>query len=66
MQIVGSGLLGATAVTIDGDVVDHAMYQVINNSTIIVILPPGAAGTVPITVTTPGGASTAYAYARAE
>lgn len=64
VSIIGSGFLGATAVHIDGDLVDPDLYQVIGMSTIVVILPPGDAGPVDVTVTTAGGTSTAYVFTR--
>lgn len=59
----GAGLLGATAVTVDGD--PAAEFVVISASSIAVILPAGDAGAVPVVVTTPGGTSAAFTYTRA-
>lgn len=64
VQILGSGLLGATGVHIGGDLVDPELYQVISGSAIVVILPPGTAGAVPVTVTTPGGTSPEFTFPR--
>jgi hypothetical protein len=61
ITISGTGLLGATALTIDGGA---AEYTVINASTIIAIMPVGDAGAVPIVVTTPGGTSDPLSYTR--
>lgn len=61
LTITGTGLHGATAVTIDGD---PAEFAPINPGTIVAILPPGDAGAVPVRVTTPGGTSTAYSFLR--
>lgn len=57
----GTGLLGATQVSVDGDVVDHV---VINGASIVFQMPVGDAGDVPVIVTTPGGTSTALLYTR--
>lgn len=64
VKIIGSGLLGATQVRIDGDIVDATLWEVVSMSTIVVILPPGDAGAVTVTVTTPGGTSTPYTFNR--
>lgn len=61
ITITGSGLLGATAVTIDGDPVE---FLAINAATVVATVPVGDAGPVPIIVTTPGGSSTAFSYTR--
>lgn len=62
ITINGSGLLGATGVTIDGDPVE---FLAINAATVVASLPAGDAGAVPIIVTTPGGSSAAFSYTRA-
>ncbi|MDF2554129.1 MAG: hypothetical protein K0R60_24 [Microbacterium sp.] len=61
ITVIGQGLLGTTAVTIDGD---PAEYVVVNAATIVIQMPVGDAGAVPIVVTTPGGASAPYSYTR--
>ncbi len=62
ITITGNGFSGATAVTVDGDPVDD--FTVIGAATLVAIVPLGDAGTVPIVVTTPGGASAPFAYTR--
>ena len=61
ITITGSGLLGATSVTIDGAPVE---FLPINAATIAASLPEGEAGPVPIVVTTAGGVSAAFTYTR--
>lgn len=61
LTITGSGFLTATSVTIDGD---PAEFEPVNGATIIALLPDGDAGTVPIIVTSPAGASPSYAFTR--
>lgn len=63
VTITGSGFLGATAVTIDGVTVPE--FLVINSATIVAVVPTGVAGAAPVIVTTPGGASSAFAYTAA-
>jgi hypothetical protein len=41
-----------------------AVFTVFSDTKIIAIAPPGAASSVPVTVTTPGGTSTGLAYTR--
>jgi hypothetical protein len=48
VTISGSGFLGTTGVTIDGDPVE---YTAVNGASIIAILPIGDAGAVPVVVT---------------
>ncbi|WP_417555592.1 phage tail tube protein [Microbacterium sp.] len=62
VTINGSGFLDASAVTFDTIPADD--YQIVNGSTIIALVPTDTAGTVPVVVTTPGGASPAYQYTR--
>lgn len=62
ITITGSGFLGATAVTFDG--VAAPDFEPQTGATIIAILPDGAAGSVPVVVTTPGGASAPFAFTR--
>ncbi len=63
VQIAGSGFTGATAVSFGGT---NAMsYSVINDQSIVAVLPTGAAGTANVVVTTPVAASAQFAYTRA-
>lgn len=62
VTLQGRHFAGATAVTIDGTAADFA---VVGDGTLVVALPTGSAGSVPIIVTTPGGASAALSYTRA-
>lgn len=62
ITITGSGLLGATAVTIDGD--PSPDFEVINGASIMAILPAGTAGAVPVVITTAGGASAPFTFTR--
>ncbi|PPF18267.1 hypothetical protein C5B92_07060 [Rathayibacter sp. AY1A4] len=57
----GSGLLGATSVTVDGDPVE---FLPISGATIALQMPAGDAGAVPVVVTTPGGVSAPLVYTR--
>jgi hypothetical protein len=61
ITITGSGLLGATAVTVEGASVE---FLAINAATVVASLPVGDAGEVDIIVTTPGGSSAAFAFTR--
>lgn len=61
VTITGSGLLGATVVSIGGSPVE---FLSINAATIVATVPSGDAGSVPIVVTTAGGVSAAFAYTR--
>ena len=62
VTITGSGLLDASSITFDTIAADD--FQIINGSTIVALLPTDTAGTVPVVVTTPGGTSPAFSYAR--
>lgn len=62
ITLIGSSFLGTTTVTVDGD---PAEYNVVNGATIVIALPVGDAGNVPIIVTNATGASSAFTYARA-
>ncbi|WP_193596072.1 phage tail tube protein [Microbacterium sp. YJN-G] len=62
VTINGTGFLGATSVTFD--TLESPDFQIIDAATIVAILPTDTAGAVPVVVTTPGGASTAYTYNR--
>jgi hypothetical protein len=61
VTISGSGLLGATSVTIGGVEVE---FLPISAATVVASVPAGVAGSTPVIVTTPGGASTAFSYTR--
>lgn len=62
ITITGSGLLGATSITIDGDATPD--FEIVNGASIIAVVPVGEAGEVPVIVTTAGGASTPFTYTR--
>jgi hypothetical protein len=62
VTITGAGFVGATDVTVDG--VDALDFEVLGGSTIVAILPVGAAGSVPVVVTTAAGVSAPYSYTR--
>ncbi|MFP7833134.1 phage tail tube protein [Marisediminicola sp. LYQ134] len=62
ITVSGSGLLGATSVTIDGAEVPE--FLVFNGASLVAQLPVGDAGAVPVVVTTPGGTSSAFTYTR--
>lgn len=63
VTLTGSGLLGATAVAFGATPATD--FVVANAATIIASLPSGTAGSVNVTVTTPGGTSNVVAYTRA-
>ena len=63
VTITGSGLLGATSVKFGATEATEKL--VVNGATIIATLPSGSAGSVNVTVTTPGGVSSAVPYTRA-
>ncbi|TFD80914.1 hypothetical protein E3T53_04445 [Cryobacterium psychrophilum] len=62
VELVGTGFTGATAVTVGG--VAAAMFTVNSATSITLAMPTGSAGSSPIVVTTPVGASVAKAYTR--
>lgn len=62
VTITGAGLLGATAVKFGAT--DAQEYAVLNGATIIATLPTGSAGSVAVTVVTPGGTSAPVNYTR--
>lgn len=62
VNISGTGLLGATAITFGAEPVDA--FEIVSGSTIIALLPEGDAGDVPVVVTTPGGVSTPVLFTR--
>ncbi|RXS80938.1 hypothetical protein EST92_16715 [Streptomyces sp. TM32] len=59
VTINGSGFTGATAVSFGPH--PATSFSVVNDNTITAVAPPGT-GTVPVTVTTPGGTSNAVNY----
>lgn len=59
VAITGTNLTGATTVTIDGTAVTTGITVNSATSVTVVLSAPLAAGTYPVTVTTPGGTSTA-------
>lgn len=59
VAITGTDLTGATTVTIDGTAVTTGITVNSATSVTVVLSAPLAAGTYPVTVTTPGGTSTA-------
>ncbi|MFE3887214.1 IPT/TIG domain-containing protein [Streptomyces lydicus] len=62
VSLSGTGLTGATSVTVNGTPVP---FTVVSDNEITATLPPHAAGTVTVTVTTPGGsASIPFTYTR--
>ncbi|MFH9226375.1 IPT/TIG domain-containing protein [Streptomyces lydicus] len=66
VTLTGTGLTSATAVTFGST--PATSFTVVSPTTITAVVPPGAAGAVPVTVTTPGGTSTlpsSYFYVNA-
>ncbi|MDQ1174169.1 hypothetical protein QE430_002476 [Microbacterium testaceum] len=63
VTLTGTGFYGATSVTIGG--VESPLFTVNSATQIKAALPAGSAGSAPIIVTGPAGASTARAYTRA-
>lgn len=62
VTITGSGFLGATDVKFG--TVSASALTVVNDSTIIAVVPAGSAGTVNVTVVAPAGTSPAVPYVR--
>ncbi|MFF2325105.1 MULTISPECIES: IPT/TIG domain-containing protein [unclassified Streptomyces] len=60
VTLTGANLLQATAVRFGATAV--TTYTVLSATEIRLTAPPGAAGTVPVTVTTPGGTSNSVSY----
>lgn len=63
VRIIGSGFTGVTAVTFGGT--PAADFEFISDDLVVATLPAGAAGSAPVIVTTPIGASAPKAYTRA-
>jgi len=60
VTLTGTNLLGVTAVTFGG--VNATSFTVVSSTQITAVAPPGAAGAVQVTVTTPGGTSNGVTY----
>ncbi|MFJ9678593.1 IPT/TIG domain-containing protein [Streptomyces sp. NPDC101194] len=60
VTLTGTNLLQATAVRFGATAA--TTYTIVSATGIRVVVPPGAVGTVPVTVTTPGGTSNSVAY----
>lgn len=66
VQISGSGFAGTTgAAGVKFGGVNASSYIVVSDSLIVAIMPAGSAGSAPIIVTNPVGASAAFPYTRA-
>lgn len=63
VTITGDYFTGATAVTFGGTAASD--FEIVSASKIVASLPTGSAGSAPVIVTTPSGASSAKAYTRA-
>ena len=63
VNLIGTGFTGTTGITIGG--VAAPGFVVVNDNSIFVPVPSGSAGSAPIIVTGPYGASVAKAYTRA-
>jgi hypothetical protein len=64
VAITGTALTGTTAVDFGGVAATH--FEFINDQLVVATLPTGSAGAANVTVTTPIGTSTAFAYTRTE
>lgn len=62
LVLIGDGFTGATGVTIGGTAATN--LKVADDDTITVTVPAGAAGSAPVVVTTPNGASDPFPYVR--
>ncbi|QKV93118.1 IPT/TIG domain-containing protein [Streptomyces sp. NA02950] len=60
VTLTGSGFTGATAVTFGFQ--PAVSFTVVSSTQITAVVPPGSAGAVPVTVTTPGGTSGSVTY----
>lgn len=66
VKIEGSGFTGTTgAAGVKIAAVNATSYVVVSDGTIVAVVPAGSAGSAPITVTSPSGASNALPYTRA-
>lgn len=62
VTITGTGLSGATAVSVGGVPVDEIAPM--SATTVVFVMPDGDAGDVAVTVTTPGGVSAPFTFTR--
>ncbi|WP_218018957.1 IPT/TIG domain-containing protein [Nocardia gamkensis] len=62
VTLTGTNLTGATAVTFGATAATS--FTIVSATQITAVVPPGVAGAVNVTVTTPGGTSTAAIYTR--
>lgn len=62
VKLVGTGLLAVTSITVGG--VAAPVFDAANDTELFVTLPAGSAGSAPIIVTSPTGASVPKAYTR--
>jgi len=63
VNIGGSHFLGTTAVSVGGTSV--ATKTIVNDATLVILMPAGTGGSAPIIVTNATGASASFAYTRA-
>ena len=61
VRVTGTGFKGASGVTVGGDA---AVFVLVGGTALYVTMPAGDAGSAPIVVTTPAGASAAFSYTR--
>lgn len=59
IEMEGSYFTGATAVTVGGTPLSASAWDVMSDGLIVFVAPAHASGSVPVTVTTPGGTSAA-------
>ncbi|NHI16865.1 phage tail tube protein [Microbacterium excoecariae] len=64
ITINGSGFLDATEVSFDSVSLSADDYMIVNGSSIVLQVPAGVEGTVPVTVTSAAGTSNEYSYER--
>jgi hypothetical protein len=57
VTITGTNLATATSVSFGSAVVDRSKFSRVNDTTVVLVAPPGSPGTVEVKVTTPGGTS---------
>lgn len=65
VHLIGTGFSAATGVTVGGVAVAAGNFDAYSDTEMYITLPAGSAGSAPIIVTGPGGASSAKAYTRA-